>query len=169
MKHFSISRAVNHRWPKRELAHTRTRPNLPLLPSRWLEPTYFDASKPVIGFDPCLIRITRRPHVCVYVCASCNVSTQPRLNSYCGFWSNRMLSYFPLSVFLLFRPSVTGVTYQLFSIIWWFRPRQVSRLTSEVRRGTNAPKRWEWNCSGFCTLPMLVDGGVWYIFGILHV
>ena len=53
----------------------------------------------------------------------------------------------------------------------WCRssPRQVPRLTSEVRRGTNAPKRWEWNCSGFYTLQMLADEGVWYIFGILHV
>ena len=49
------------------------------------------------------------------------------------------------------------------------RSRQVPRLTSEVRRGTNAPKRWEWNCSGFYTLQMLTDVGVWYIFGILHV
>ena len=36
---------------------------------------------------------------------------------HCGFCSNRILLYFPLSV----RPSVTGMTSQLFSIIWWFR------------------------------------------------
>ena len=48
-------------------------------------------------------------------------------------------------------------------------PRQVPRLTSEVRRGTNAPKRWGWNCSGLCRLQMLADGRVWYIFGILPV
>ena len=36
---------------------------------------------------------------------------------YCGFWSNRTLLYFPLSVRSSVRPlSVTGVTYQLFSI-----------------------------------------------------
>ena len=47
--------------------------------------------------------------------------------------------------------------------------RQVPRLTSEVRRGTNAPKRWGWNCSGLCRLQMLADGRVWYIIGILPV
>ena len=36
-------------------------------------------------------------------------------SQYCGFCSNRILPYFPLSV----RQSV-GVTSQLFSIIWWF-------------------------------------------------
>ena len=36
---------------------------------------------------------------------------------YCGFWSSRILLYFPLSVSLLVRPSVIGVTSQLFSII----------------------------------------------------
>ena len=42
---------------------------------------------------------------------------------YCGFWSNRTLPYFPLSVRPPFvRPSVTGVTYQLFSIFWRFIP-----------------------------------------------
>ena len=39
-----------------------------------------------------------------------------RLQKYCGFWSNRTLPYFPLSV----RSSVIGVTYQLFSIFWRF-------------------------------------------------
>ena len=48
----------------------------------------------------------------------------------------------------------------------WLSLRQVPRLTSEVRRGTNAPKRWEWNCSGFFTFQMLADGWVWYILGI---
>ena len=39
----------------------------------------------------------------------------------CGFWSNRTLHYFPLSSSV--RPSsVTGVTYQLFSIFWRFIP-----------------------------------------------
>ena len=40
------------------------------------------------------------------------------LRTYCGFCSNRILLYFPLSVSQL----VTGVTSQLFSIIWWFIP-----------------------------------------------
>ena len=35
---------------------------------------------------------------------------------HCGFWSNRTLPYFPLSSSSSVRPSVTGVTYQLFSI-----------------------------------------------------
>ena len=38
----------------------------------------------------------------------------------CGFWSNRTLPHFPLSSSV--RPSVTGVTYQLFSIFWRFIP-----------------------------------------------
>ena len=38
---------------------------------------------------------------------------------FCGFWSTRTLYYFPISV----RPSITGVTCQLFSMIWWLRPR----------------------------------------------
>ena len=40
--------------------------------------------------------------------------------SFCGFWSNRTLPYFPLSSSV--RLSVTGVTSQLSLIIWWFRP-----------------------------------------------
>ena len=35
-------------------------------------------------------------------------------NEYCGFYSNRTLTYFSLSVCML--------QAQLFSIIWWFRP-----------------------------------------------
>ena len=34
----------------------------------------------------------------------------------CGFCSNRILLYFPLCICLC-----TGVTFQLFLIIWWFR------------------------------------------------
>ena len=40
----------------------------------------------------------------------------PGRNSSCGFWSNKTLLYFPLSVRSSVRPFVTGVTYQLFSI-----------------------------------------------------
>ena len=41
------------------------------------------------------------------------------LSNYCGFWSNRTLPYFPLSVLRppFVRPFVTGVTSQLFLII----------------------------------------------------
>ena len=42
--------------------------------------------------------------------------------SHCGFWSNRTVLYFPLSVRPFVRPSVTGVTYKLFSIFWRFIP-----------------------------------------------
>ena len=42
---------------------------------------------------------------------------------YCGFWFNS--EYCPFFHFPPFvRPSVTGVTSQLFLIIWWFRPQK---------------------------------------------
>ena len=37
---------------------------------------------------------------------------------FCGFWPTRLLLYFPLSVLLLLRSFVTGVTSQLFWIFW---------------------------------------------------
>ena len=43
----------------------------------------------------------------------------PWQSSNCGFWFNRTLHYLPLSVR---SSSVTGVTYQLFSIFWRFIP-----------------------------------------------
>ena len=55
-----------------------------------------------------------RRSVCI---ASVDLFLSPISKPFCGFWSNRTLPYFPLSV----RPSsVTGVTSQLSSIIWWF-------------------------------------------------
>ena len=45
----------------------------------------------------------------------------PEKNTFCGFWPNRTLPYFPLSS-VLRPPSVTGVTYQLFSLFWRFIP-----------------------------------------------
>ena len=49
---------------------------------------------------------------------------QLHILTYCGFWSNRTLPYFPFSQFVcsFVRLSVTGVTYQLFSIFWRFIP-----------------------------------------------
>ena len=52
-----------------------------------------------------------------------NAGCIPKVQCFCGFWSNRTLLYFPLSVRPPFvRPFVTGVTYQLFSIFWRFIP-----------------------------------------------
>ena len=56
---------------------------------------------------------------CLASCLRHSAQIGPDLLCHCSFWSTRILLYFPLSALRL---SVTGVTYQLFSIIWWFRP-----------------------------------------------
>ena len=54
------------------------------------------------------------------------------LNVFCGFCSNRILLYFPMLVC----QSVTGVTSQVFSIIWLFRPCKPYALTNLITRTT---------------------------------
>ena len=51
-------------------------------------------------------------------------STEPFLSQIliCGFWSTRILHYFPLSIFC--SCSVTGVTSHIFSGIRWFRTKR---------------------------------------------
>ena len=54
------------------------------------------------------------------------------LFTYCGFCSNRILHYFPMSVSQL----VTSVISQVFSIIWSFRPCKPYALTNLITRTT---------------------------------
>ena len=56
---------------------------------------------------------------CCYCCRYWSRVDACDQDSFCGYWSNRILHYFPLSVR---PPCVTGVTFQLFLIIWWLRP-----------------------------------------------
>ena len=90
------------------------------------------------------------------------------LNKKAIWWNFRILPSFMLCFFLAFSSMHISVGYGFFSItrskICVTGQKTANQVptthSQEMGRGTNALKRWERNCSGFCTFQMLVYGEV---------
>ena len=87
------------------------------------EPEFFhnvDSRRYLVWFK-CLIFIAFPGQFMVALNIFCPSLFKCAQNTFCEFCSNRIPHYFPLSASQSVCQSVTGVTTQLFLIIWWFK------------------------------------------------